>query len=378
MEINASPNNKDFVVVLRGSSAAVFPEGKNLIATNFPSSIGPVNIAYATRWLKRGGNISLPGHIWIEVSGAGIALENVLAPFANAGLALLPILSLCTNVAIGDPKVELGYDNSKGLIERDYFQTYIPPEGDNLRVFRYVNSPETTNAIRKLAKHTESERLRRGANQYRLALDSWHLGRETLALAHLWMALEAITKAKVRLECTARGLSSEQELADNLGIPIQKLDSVIRKDFILGGDAETYKKAKEASDGFEHGYLGYDELLSKSKGVRHKMAKYVRNSILQMMGLSNDTYQTLTSAPFDKPLGDWPVVKYLRGKLTGTKDKLALEANEYPIMKWNQTINTTSIESDGKINIVFNETFTPELGQGTTFQAETLEIWQAE
>jgi hypothetical protein len=213
-----SKENKSFVVVLRGPSAAIFREGANLIATDFPSSIGPVNIAYTTRWLKRGNNVVLPGHIWIEVSGAGISLEKVLAPFANAGLALLPISLLCTNAAIGEPKVELGFDNSEGTLERDYFQTYIPPESENIHVSRYANTKATTDVIRKLIKHKESERLRRGANQYKTALDSWHLGRETLALAHLWMALEAITKAKVRLECTARGVSSQQELADSLGI----------------------------------------------------------------------------------------------------------------------------------------------------------------
>jgi hypothetical protein len=146
----------------------------------------------------------------------------------------------------------------------------------------------------------------------------------------------------------------------------------------LAGDEECYSKAKEASDGFEHGYLDYVEIISKSKDVRHRMANYIRNAILQMVGLSDETHQVLISAPFDKPLGDWAVVKYLRGKLTGAKDELAAEENAYPFMRWRQTINTTSIESDGKINVVFNETFTPELGKGTSFQAETLEIWQAE
>jgi hypothetical protein len=97
------------------------------------------------------------------------------------------------------------------------------------------------------------------------------------------MAIEAITKAKVRIECAARGLTSEQELANSLGISKKELDPTIRKKFILEGDEECYSKAKDASDGFEHGYLDYAEVISKAKDVRHRMARYTRNAILQWL-----------------------------------------------------------------------------------------------
>ncbi len=54
---------------MRGPSAVLFRQEMNLIIRDFQSTIGPVNIVYSTRWLKKANDIVLPGHIWIEVSG---------------------------------------------------------------------------------------------------------------------------------------------------------------------------------------------------------------------------------------------------------------------------------------------------------------------
>ena len=87
-------NKKNIIVVMRGASAVNFREETNLSILNIQSSIGPVNITYTTRWLKKKDNIVVPGHIWIEVNGSAQSLEEALVPFANASLSILPILSL--------------------------------------------------------------------------------------------------------------------------------------------------------------------------------------------------------------------------------------------------------------------------------------------
>jgi hypothetical protein len=97
-----------------------------------------------------------------------------------------------------------------------------------------------------------------------------------------------------------------------------------------------------------------------------------------VVGISDDTYRILTSDPFDKPLGYWPVAKYFRGKLIGTRKNLAANGNAYPFMRWRPVINTTSTTADGKFNIQFSETITPELGEETTIKPGSFEAWQAE
>ena len=250
-----------------------------------------------------------------QITGQGTDIASIMPVYANAGLSMLPILSFGTNAAISEPEVEVAFDNSLGADKRDYFQSYLPPEDDVVHNIRLANTMAMIELIGAIASHPDGERLRRGANQYQLALSSWRLGRELLSLAHLWIALEAITKVKMRSEMLARGCADTAELASQLNIELRNLDATIRKDFLLEGDDECYRQAKAASDGFEHGFSGYDEIRSLSKNVRQRMATYIRKSILTMCEVSLTVFEILMREPFDKPLGLWPLAKYLRGHL---------------------------------------------------------------
>jgi hypothetical protein len=361
---------------MRGPSAVVFRQNEVFRVQGFPSSAGPVDVVYTSRWIKSGPNVTVPGHLWVEVRGKGKSLEESLVPFANAGFALLPTLSLSANAAIGGPELDVAFDSTPGISERDYFQSYVAPESGVLHTARLINVNATTALLNAIARHGDGERLRRAANQYRLALDSWRLGRETLSLAHLWMGLEALAKAKIRAECEARGGSSERDLADSLGVESKHLQAAVRKDLLLAGDGECYAKAKDASDGLEHGFLGYDKIHELSKDVRHRMAGYVRTAILTLCGLQSEAVEVLTKDPFDKPLGHWPLAKYLRGRLLGTNPELAAKGNAYPFMRWKTVIKECGVGEDGKLHMKFNEELTAELGEGISFEGGSWEVWE--
>lgn len=365
--------NKHFTVVMRGPSSVIFRQNERLMVENFPTENGPVKIGYCSRWIKREG-IDIPGHIWIEINGSGEKLEKSLAILANAGLAILPYLSLSANAAIGEPDVEIGFDSTPNISKRDYFQNYVSPETGIVYLSRPLHIKSTIALINTVSSHPESKRLHRAANQYRLALDSWQLGRASLSLAHLWMALEALTKSRIRAECRKRNISGEPELAKELGVKLEQLDSIIRKDLILKGDRECYRKAKKASDGFEHGFLGFEEIRELSQDVRVVMAKLIRNAILELCELKEEDLKILTSNPFNKPMGHWPIVKYMRGQLLG-KGELAAKGNSYPFIRWKSEIKKYEIK-DHIINIEPSDTFTAEIGKGISFQPKSVEYWR--
>jgi hypothetical protein len=370
----------EFLVVMRGPSAAMFKPDEQLFVQEAISDIGPVRITYTTRYVSRSPDVTLPGQLWIEVRGNAPTLAEALEPFSNAGLFVLPILALSANAAVGEPEIELGFDNTEGLTERDFFQSYVPAERDIPHPGRGIDVSATVALMAAIGAHPDSERLLRGANQYKIALESWRLGRETFSLAHLWMATEAITKAKVRAECETRGIA-EIDLAVELGIPRERyngnrLEQAVRKDLLLRGDDEAYRKAREASDGFEHGYLNYGEIRERAREVRHRMAKYVRTAILEMCELDSAIFSTLTTDPFDEPLGRWPLVKYLRGKLIGSSTELAAPGNAYPIVKWGTGIETAKWEG-GNYNIKITESLTPDLAEGISLQRGSIEMWEA-
>ena len=173
---------KQFTVVMRGSAAAIFWQGESLCIDRFVTPVGPVTINYTTRWLNRGEGVYIPGHLWIEIVGTGENLESALAPYANAGIAFLPVLSLVSNAAIGEPDVEIGFESTPASNRRSYFQSYLTPESGVIHAARQVNRQAVIDTLEACHASPEQERLLRAANQYRLALNSWRLGRESLVL----------------------------------------------------------------------------------------------------------------------------------------------------------------------------------------------------
>lgn len=361
---------------MRGPSAVVFWQNENLTMDLKESPLGPLTVTYATRWLKKDDEVVVPGQLWVEIKGTGNSLEDVLTAYANAALIPIPLLALATNSAAEDLEIELGFETTPDVVEREYFQSYIPPESGIVHLGRHINIASTVDLMNAVNNNLYKERLMRAANQYLLALSSWKLGKESMSLAHLWMALEALTKAVIRSECAKSDCKTESDLAELLGVELKQLDATIRKKFILKNDEECYKKAKDASDGLEHGFLGYDTIRDYAKDVRHRMAGHIRTTIIELSGASEQVIAKLMADPFDKPMGRWPIAKYLRGQLLGESENLALKGNAYPFMRWNPIIKSCEPSKDGKLNFQFTENMTAELGDGISFRPQSLEAWQ--
>ena|SRR5215207_798519 len=94
--------HKEFVVVMRGSSAAMFRPDERMFVQNMPSAIGPVDIVYTTRHLHRKPEVTMPGHLWIDIRGHARTLDEALVPFANAGLSMSPVGGKCRVASSGD------------------------------------------------------------------------------------------------------------------------------------------------------------------------------------------------------------------------------------------------------------------------------------
>jgi hypothetical protein len=315
----------------------------------------------------------MPGNLWIEVRGCGPCIDDVLDPFANAGLFALPAMSLCSNAAIGNPELELAFESTAGAQKRGYFQSYLVPELPTVWQVRRIPVPHFRTVYESITSNTEYERLVRAAEQYRVALASWKMGLATLSIAHLWMAVEALTKAYVRHERERRSCTTESELASALDVNLKKLDAEIRKRLIFDGDTECYSAAREASDGFEHGFLRPDQIAKHAVTIRAKLANYVRKAILNFLSLDSDVRDALLASPYDKPKGHWPLVCHLRGKLLGTGESLAAAGNEYPFVRWSPQVKNYRLK-ETESEIEMSHTTTPELANGISFLPERLEL----
>jgi hypothetical protein len=122
--------------------------------------------------------------------------------------------------------------------------------------------------------------------------------------------------------------------------------------------------------------MPFDEIREHARQVRDKTAKYLRKAVLDLLDIEQPYLKVLLSPPRDAPLGNWPVVKYMRGQLLGLSDRLAAEGNEYPIMTWRSSIKSVEINDEGEYQLKFDENFTARLGEGTVFQPHSFEVWR--
>ena len=225
-----------------------------------------------------------------------------------------------------------------------------------------------------LATHPELVRLRRAIAQYALALSLWQPGHEIQCLAHLYMGVEALTKARLRQHLVAHALG-EDELIVEWQIERKQLDAEVRRRLIFIEDQQAYAKVKAVSDGLEHGFSEYDEMQVPAREVVVRAAQYLRRAILDMLNLEGAVRERLLGADFNEPRGPVALVRYLRGTLSGPAKGLAMSDQLYPLMQWRGGIKSVTRGEDGKYSFATDEGFTAMLGQGVTFTAGTYEIW---
>jgi len=194
---------------------------------------------------------------------------------------------------VGDPEVELACDDTPGHTEHDYFQNFLPEEQGMPVRARLVNAGATGALIKAVALHPESDRLHRVISQYSIALQNWSPGRDILALAHLYMGMEALTEVAIQEECRRPGLDKEQ-MARALGHEkVGDIGPHFRREVLFQKDNECYQKAKDASDGLEHGYKGFPEIQTLARAARDRSAAYLRAAIIRMSGIDEKNTHVL-------------------------------------------------------------------------------------
>lgn len=104
----------------------------------------------------------------------------------------------------------MAYDCTPSSEDREFLETFVPDERGTVsegRIIRRHLMEAACTAFVTLA--TDSPRVSRALRQYELALREWYLGGEWLALNHLWIAAENLTKAVIRKTVAGRGISEE-------------------------------------------------------------------------------------------------------------------------------------------------------------------------
>jgi hypothetical protein len=367
-------STRTFTVVARSASGCTFAPDGYFLARNCPSWTGPVTIVFRTRRVNaKGFSKPIPRGLWAEITGSAPDLKSAINSFGQAAQNLVPVLVIATNAPIGDLTPEIAFETTKDIEEREFFQQFLLDE----RLLPFERRPvpcRLARAILKALGHSpDYKRIHRALAHYYHALNNWGFGTEILALAHIFMAMEALTPVVLRRLLAAKGVSSDNLIAQ-WSIEPSRLQSEVRRRILFNGDTELYRAVKRASDGFEHGFLPFPDIHETAIRNREAAARCLREAILRSLDLGEDVMMELTAPLYDQPFS-LRFAKYVWGKLLGSRDDLAAPDQQYPILKWrSDAVEEPSPETDDP-KIGFRETLTPTLGEDISFQVLRYEVW---
>jgi hypothetical protein len=365
----------DFVVVLAAESDVWFlPESGPWEIIGFPSPVGPVDVKIDTRFADEGYSSWVPREMWIEARGTAEAdLRDVIVAYANAAAGFLPTIAFAANAYIGDLQPKLGYDATEGSTQRAFFQSFVREErGTVPRPGRWVDVPSTMALFEAVAGHHRSDRLQRAIAQYALALGHWQFGHETLAVAHLYMAAEALTPIALGAELD-RVHASRETLAADWGIELKRLDAEVRRRLIFHGDDEAFEAARKASDGFEHSFLDFELARDLSRQVRDSASVHIRSSVIELAGLTDPARAALLAPPRDTPIRSF-LTRYVWGEIIGDVEPISLPGEEYPALRWESRLK--GFERDGRIlRVEPEESMGVRIAKGLTLRITSVEAF---
>jgi hypothetical protein len=319
-----------------------------------------------------GFDVPPPRDLLVEARGSAESLHDAGELFGNAPLSISAIVSVAANATMGVPALELIFDINPESEEHEFLQSYNPDEPVIAVPGRRIDLEIVRALVQALAHHPERERIQRAIAQYTEALQSWRPGREITCLAHLYMGIEAITKAVLRNHLAGR---SEQELVLEWGIEPKFIESETRRRLVFRGDDVTYKKARGVSDGFEHGFSDLDEMRKPAIEVILKTGAYLRQTIIEILNIDATLQARALGPDYAKPRGPLVAVRYLYGTLLGKAEQLAMPNQSYPHMVWKSTIKNVAIGADGRFNFTLDETATANIGEGVKLRPSRFEVW---
>jgi len=373
-----SQTNPDYLIVLKTSSAARFRPNEAFAIGDVPSPEGPVRVVLQTRYEDIGLEAPAPRELWVEVAGRASSLDAAISAFSQAARGFTSILSFVANAPVDLLDFHLGYDATPGIEKREFTQTFLRDERGLVNQGRLVEKDLLKAFVNAVPTNPEFSRLGRALGHYHLALRNWFFGGETLALAHLFIAVEVLTKAVIRQHCKKDSVD-EQHLAKSLGIRTDEpkwrstLEAWHRANSIFQGDTATYQQAKSASDGLEHGFMELGEVHDLARKATEKTFGYVRNAIIAVAEIADD--RARTELQKIEPLDVLSFRKMVRGYFIGNTETLAAPGQAYPHLIWKSAVRELRWNAEGKLHASFNETFTVRSAEGLGFQGSAFAVY---
>jgi hypothetical protein len=360
-----------YKVVLRAPSRARFMLGEQVTIQFQTAAWGPRKAVVRTRWEDVGLEAPLPRELVVEVSGRAPSIDEAMSDFPPGVRKLAPMLAFLANVEVGMLEVHMAFDATQGIEERDFVEVFLPDERGLPTEGRIIEQDLFKAFIQAVDTVPDQRRIALAMAQYDVALRNWFFGGENLALEHLFLAAEALTKVFIRVRCERLGITQEKELARSLGIDVARygwkseLGARIRLGDVFHDDADTHRAAREASDGFEHGYMDMSEVHRRARLSTEQTFGHVRRAVLGLLDLEAEVRDRIMDY---EPRDVRSTRRLVRGRFVGKSDQPAAEGEEYPMLLWESSVTRFWRRGPRDFDARFSEKFTVKCADEVQFE----------
>ena len=344
------------VVLLSAGGAQLLP-GQRLQLNGFPVEPGPADVVLYSRYEDVGVSDPIPRELAYEVQVPAEDADAAIAIAGAVGSGLATMLSFAVNAYVPAPEPYVAFEGLPGLNRRRFWQRHVTFVDGIPRPGRLLKEATLFPMLQAMFGSGEWERLSRAVSQYHAALSHWTVSAKPLALAHLYMALEALAPVVERSERARLEIPSQREHADHRGVDVERsnwkevLLGWVRRDVICKGDKATYDAARKASDGFEHGSMPLPEFRSAAELYGRPLIDYLREGLLGELRLADELHQELIDK---RPLDVSPMWLEVRGELHGNvedPDELGEGGARFPYVDWHTTLADVRRREDGRLRI---------------------------
>jgi hypothetical protein len=372
----------EYTIVLRSRSGARVRPGYYIDLSDFPDGLGGlVQVHISNRWDDIGLDHPVPRELWMAVRAKAQSLDAAVRSATTAASIVAIILSFCVNALVEPPALHLVFNSTEGLSRREFMEVFLPDERGQPRIARWIDVDSFFAFGHAAYASPEARRLFRALAQYQVALRYWNTGSQLLALAHLYITCEVLTKAVLRVHQTRLGIT-EEEQAQLLGVDItdkqwrRMAEVFARREYIFKGDKAIYDAARKASDAFEHGSADLGNVRQTAESVTRELFALVRSAMLSLVPSLN---QTVADTIMSKhPVDISPLYKQVTGYIVSEEPSdpmnLGIEGELFPTLRWQSGIRASRLEDD-KLILEPEETFTVQFAPGLLFEVRDLAIY---
>lgn len=322
--------------------------------------------------------VPIPRVLYILIDLEASSLDEAIPEALEYATGVATIMAFVGNSFVDSPEPYVAYDTTDDDEPHEFTQTYQPARSGLPQPAALLDCEALDAVIQAGSDPAVHKRISVAMIQYNQALRNLRRSGEVLAAGHLFMAVDALGKLVERKRIAETGVADDRALAVSLGIDVDREDrhwrnalaGVLRAKYIFAGDDATYKMIKEASDGFEHGFLTITQVRSKVDPSYAKAFGYVRQAIIDLLDLPEPvrTHLAATQPVFNDRL---------RAQVRGLIDPATATGPEPPIRHVDFTVDLVSAAVvDGSLNLSLQPQVSGVFQDGATLAEPEILIYR--